>query len=68
MFEIFSLGRPEIFCFRWEKCVKSVAGLAAPKLYDYEGSLTNAVGAMYAKRFFPLRAKELFIINHYINN
>ena len=41
---------------RWERCVTSVAGLA--DLYHYEGSLTNAVGAMYAKRFFPLEAKK----------
>ena len=43
---------------RWERCVKSVAGLDGKSLYFYEGSLTNAVGAMYAKRFFPLEAKK----------
>ena len=43
---------------RWERCVKSVAGLDGTSLYFYEGSLTNAVGAMYAKRFFPLESKK----------
>ena len=43
---------------RWERCVKSTAGLDGTSLYFYEGSLTNAVGAMYAKSFFKLEAKE----------
>jgi len=43
---------------RWERCVKSVAGLDGKYLYYYEGSLTNAVAAMYAKMFFKLEAKE----------
>lgn len=43
---------------RWEKCAKSTAGLREPNLYFKEGSLTNAVGAMYAKKHFPLDAKE----------
>ena len=34
---------------RWETCVESV---------KYEKSLTNAVGAMYVKRFFPLESKK----------
>ena len=42
---------------RWEKCVKIVAGLESSLFYT-EGSLTNAVGAMYAKKFFPLEAKR----------
>ena len=40
------------------RCVKSVAGLDGKYLYYYEGSLTNAVAAMYAKMFFKLEAKE----------
>ena len=43
---------------RWERCVKSVAGLDGTSLYFYEGSLTNAVGAMYAKKYFPLQSKD----------
>eukprot|EP00092_Neocalanus_flemingeri_P028315 GFUD01030752.1.p1 GENE.GFUD01030752.1~~GFUD01030752.1.p1 ORF type:complete len:774 (+),score=182.51 GFUD01030752.1:202-2523(+) len=43
---------------RWEKCVKSTAGLGGPDLYFKEGSLTNAVGAMYAKKHFKAKAKE----------
>ena len=43
---------------RWERCVKSVAGLDGTSLYFYEGSLTNAVGAMYAKKYFPLESKD----------
>ena len=42
---------------RWERCVKSVAGLSG-SLYFYEGSLTNVVGAMYAKKYFKLDAKK----------
>jgi len=44
---------------RWEKCVKSTAGLGEPNLYFQEGSLTNAVGAMYAKKHFDLGAKDI---------
>jgi len=44
---------------RWEKCVKSTAGLDGTYLYFYEGSLTNAVGGMYAKEHFPLGDKEV---------
>ena len=43
---------------RWERCVKPVAGLSKEFLYFYEGSLTNAVGAMYAKKYFKLDAKK----------
>jgi predicted metalloendopeptidase len=43
---------------RWEKCAKSTAGLREPNLYFKEGSLTNAVGGMYAKKHFQLDAKE----------
>ena len=32
---------------RWEHCVQ-----------DVEGSLSNAVGAMYVKKYFPLQSKE----------
>ena len=35
-----------------------MAGLDGTSLYFYEGSLTNAVGAMYAKKYFPLESKE----------
>ena len=35
-----------------------MAGLDGKYLYYYEGSLTNAVAAMYAKMFFKLEAKE----------
>jgi len=44
---------------RWEKCVKSTAGLDGTYLYFYEGSLTNAVGGMYAKEHFDLNAKDV---------
>jgi len=44
---------------RWEKCVKSASGLDGTYLYFYEGSLTNAVGAMYAKKHFKPEAKEI---------
>merc|ERR550517_983299 len=44
---------------RWEKCVKAAAGLGAPYLFFTEGSLTNAVGAMYAKKFFDLNHKKI---------
>ena len=43
---------------RWERCVKSTAGLDGTSFYFYEGSLTNAVGAMYAKSYFKLDAKQ----------
>jgi predicted metalloendopeptidase len=44
---------------RWETCVKSTAGIDAENLYFLEGSLTNAVGAMYAKRYFPADKKQV---------
>eukprot|EP00091_Calanus_sinicus_P012007 TRINITY_DN2709_c0_g1_i2.p1 TRINITY_DN2709_c0_g1~~TRINITY_DN2709_c0_g1_i2.p1 ORF type:complete len:440 (-),score=137.37 TRINITY_DN2709_c0_g1_i2:278-1564(-) len=44
---------------RWEKCVKSTAGLREPNLYFQEGSLTNAVGGMYARKHFDLNAKDV---------
>eukprot|EP00092_Neocalanus_flemingeri_P076808 GFUD01095301.1.p1 GENE.GFUD01095301.1~~GFUD01095301.1.p1 ORF type:complete len:774 (+),score=162.06 GFUD01095301.1:198-2519(+) len=44
---------------RWEKCVKSTAGLDGTYLYFYEGSLTNAVGGMYARKHFKSEAKEI---------
>jgi membrane metallo-endopeptidase-like protein 1 len=44
---------------RWEKCVKATAGLGGNYFYYYEGSLTNAVGAMYAKKYFKAAAKEI---------
>jgi len=44
---------------RWEKCVESTAGLKKPNLYFEEGSLSNAVGGMYAKKHFDLGAKEI---------
>merc|ERR550534_2042780 len=44
---------------RWEKCVKAMAGLGSNYFYHYEGSLTNAVGAMYAKEHFKAAAKEV---------
>merc|ERR1711971_92082 len=44
---------------RWEKCVKSTAGLDGTYLYFYEGSLTNAVGGMYARKHFDLNAKDV---------
>jgi len=44
---------------RWEKCVKSVSGLDGTYLYFYEGSLTNAVGGMYARKHFDLNAKDI---------
>jgi len=47
---------------RWEKCAKSTSGLDGgfgESLYFKEGSLTNAVGAMYAKKYFKGKAKEI---------
>jgi predicted metalloendopeptidase len=44
---------------RWETCVKSTAGLDDSHLYFFEGSLTNAVGAMYAKPYFPAEKKKV---------
>jgi len=44
---------------RWEKCVASTAGLGSNYFYFYEGSLTNAVGGMYAKKYFQSNAKEV---------
>merc|ERR1712168_919942 len=44
---------------RWETCVKSTAGIDGTYLYFYEGSLTNAVGGMYAKEHFDLNAKDV---------
>jgi len=44
---------------RWEKCVKSTAGLDGTYLYFYEGSLTNAIGGMYARKHFDLNAKDI---------
>jgi len=44
---------------RWEKCVESTAGLKKPNLYFSEGSLSNAVGGMYAKKHFDLGAKDI---------
>jgi len=43
---------------RWETCVKATAGLSG-SLYWYEGSLTNAVGSMYARKYFPLENKNI---------
>jgi len=44
---------------RWETCVRSVSGTDSSSLYFYEGSLTNAVGAMYAKKYFPVDKKAV---------
>ena len=51
---------------RWETCVKKTAGVggngeAEEKyyLYNAEGSLTNAVGAMYSKKHFPISSKNI---------
>jgi len=44
---------------RWEKCVKSTSGLDGTYLYFYEGSLTNAIGSMYAKKHFKPEEKEM---------
>jgi membrane metallo-endopeptidase-like protein 1 len=43
---------------RWETCVQATAGIGGNNLYWYEGSLTNAVGAMYAKKYFPESSKN----------
>jgi len=43
---------------RWETCVKATAGLSG-SLYWYEGSLTVAVGSMYARKHFPLENKNI---------
>ena len=37
---------------RWEKCVKSTAGLDGTYFYYYEGSLSNAIGSMYVRKYF----------------
>jgi len=44
---------------RWETCVRSVSGTDGGSLYFYEGSLTNGVGAMYAKKYFPANKKAV---------
>ncbi|XP_023346897.1 neprilysin-2 isoform X3 [Eurytemora carolleeae] len=44
---------------RWETCVKTTSGNGENYLYFYEGSLTNAVGAMYAKEYFPESSKQI---------
>jgi len=44
---------------RWEQCAKKTAGLDDHyALYRTEGSLTNAVGSMYAKAHFPESKKR----------
>lgn len=43
---------------RWETCVQVTAGLSG-SLYWYEGSLTAAVGSMYARTHFPLEKKNI---------
>ena len=40
---------------RWETCVKATSS----KFYFYEGSLTNAIGSMYAKEYFPESSKRV---------
>lgn len=44
---------------RWELCVKSTSGNDGTYLYFLDGSLTNAIGAMYAKRYFPYEKKQV---------
>jgi len=44
---------------RWETCVTTVSGTGRSSLYFYEGSLTNAVGSMYAKKYFPASKKAI---------
>ena len=45
---------------RWEQCAKKTAGLDDHSaLYRTEGSLTNAVGSMYAKAHFPQSKKKM---------
>lgn len=51
---------------RWERCVKATAGIGGNYFYFYDGSLTNAVGAMYAKRYFQENAKD--IADEMVNN
>ncbi|XP_023334270.1 neprilysin-2 [Eurytemora carolleeae] len=52
---------------RWEICTKAIAGLSDG--YDYffmEGTQLNAVGAMYAKEYFPESSKN--IVNDMVTN
>ena len=51
---------------RWEKCVKAAAGLGAPYLFFTSGSLTNAVGAMYAKKYFNKGERKSTILTKII--
>jgi len=44
---------------RWETCVKEVAGFSNSQLYFQEGSLSNAIGSMYARTYFPLENKKI---------
>jgi len=44
---------------RWERCVATTSGLGSNYFYFYEGSLTNAVGGMYARKHFKANAKEM---------
>ena len=44
---------------RWKACVQSTSGIEHPDLYAFEGSLSNAVGSMYAKEYFPVESKKI---------
>lgn len=44
---------------RWEKCVKSTAGLDGTYFYYYEGSLSNAIGSMFVRKYFNGPAKDM---------
>jgi hypothetical protein len=47
--------------FRWEICVKSTSGNDGTYLYFLDGSLTNAIGAMYAKA----RLSNVKLLQHF---
>jgi len=55
---------------RWESCAKIVSGTHRSDdrsmLYHFEGSLTNAVGSMYARKYFPESKKV--IVDEMVNN
>jgi len=46
---------------RWETCVKSTAQteFKPTTLYHEQGSLTNAVGSMFARQYFPIENKAV---------
>ena len=52
---------------RWQKCVKKTAGVGGNYYFYFaEGGLSNAIGAMYAKEYFPASSKK--VIDEMVQN